>query len=220
MRKYYVEDGLLVKEIAEVYKCCPATISKYLKEFNIERRNTKPWTSDLNRILKKKYNKYDLSGEYGIGWTYNTNQEFYFDLEDYDKIKDICWHESDEGYIVGQILGTGKIKKMHNIVTGWNYVDHIKHKPYDNRKSQLRKANDKLNSRNRSTPCNNSSGCKGVCWDTHKSSWRAYISIDKKHIELGYYKNKDDAIKARKQAEEKYQKEWSYDNSMKYESEE
>ena len=39
----------------------------------------------------KKYNKYDLSGEYGIGWTSNTNQEFYFDLEDYDKIKDYCW---------------------------------------------------------------------------------------------------------------------------------
>lgn len=44
-------------------------------------------------LSNKEYNKYDLSGEYGIGWTSNTNKEFYFDLEDYDKIKDYCWCE-------------------------------------------------------------------------------------------------------------------------------
>ena len=36
-------------------------------------------------------NVYDLSGEYGIGYTLK-GEEFYFDLEDYDKIKDYCWH--------------------------------------------------------------------------------------------------------------------------------
>ena len=41
----------------------------------------------------KKYNKYDLSSDYGIGWTSNTNEKFYFDLEDYDKIQDYCWSE-------------------------------------------------------------------------------------------------------------------------------
>lgn len=39
----------------------------------------------LNMSLKK-YNTYDLSGEYGIGYT-EKGEEFYFDLEDYDKIK-------------------------------------------------------------------------------------------------------------------------------------
>ena len=38
---------------------------------------------------RKKYNTYDLSGEYGIGYTSN-GDTFYFDLEDYDKIKDYC----------------------------------------------------------------------------------------------------------------------------------
>ena len=47
----------------------------------------------------KKYNKYNLNGEYGIGWTSNTNEEFYFDLEDYDKIKDYCWFLDNRGYI-------------------------------------------------------------------------------------------------------------------------
>ena len=36
---------------------------------------------------RKKYNDYDLTGEFGVGWTKNTNKEFYFDLEDYDLIK-------------------------------------------------------------------------------------------------------------------------------------
>lgn len=31
-------------------------------------------------INNKLTNKYDLSGEHGIGWTTNTNREFYFDL--------------------------------------------------------------------------------------------------------------------------------------------
>ena len=35
----------------------------------------------------KKYNTYDLTREYGIGYTTNTEEEFYFDLEDYDLIK-------------------------------------------------------------------------------------------------------------------------------------
>lgn len=43
----------------------------------------------------KKYNIYNLTGEYGIGYTSNTNKEFYFDIEDYDKIKNYCWYEFD-----------------------------------------------------------------------------------------------------------------------------
>ena len=38
--------------------------------------------------IKKKYNTYDLSGEFGIGYT-SKDEKFYFDLEDYDKIKKI-----------------------------------------------------------------------------------------------------------------------------------
>ena len=45
---------------------------------------------EVRSKIHKKYNQYDLSGEYGIGWTSNTNEEFYFDLEDYNKIKNYC----------------------------------------------------------------------------------------------------------------------------------
>ena len=46
----------------------------------------------------KKYNTYDLSSDYGIGYT-SKGEEFYFDIEDYNKIKDYCWHISGNGYL-------------------------------------------------------------------------------------------------------------------------
>ena len=53
-------------------------------------------------IIRRKYNNYDLSGEYGIGYT-SKGEEFYFDLEDYDKIKDYCWFKNDSGYILAAL---------------------------------------------------------------------------------------------------------------------
>lgn len=69
----------------------------------------------------KQYNKYDLSGEYGIGWTSNTNEEFYFDLEDYDKIKDYCWFKTkSKNYIMlmAKDPSTRKHIYMHWLVMG------------------------------------------------------------------------------------------------------
>ena len=76
----------------------------------------------------KKYNTYDLSGEYGIGYTSNTNKEFYFDLEDYDKIKDHCW-SSNRGYIVTKANNT--TYNLHRLIMNANdteKVDHIYHR--------------------------------------------------------------------------------------------
>ena len=49
----------------------------------------------------KKYNTYDLSGEYGIGYT-SKGEEFWFDLNDYNKIKDYCWYYNSNGYLCSQ----------------------------------------------------------------------------------------------------------------------
>lgn len=51
---------------------------------------------------------------------------------------------------------------------------------------------------------NNTSGCKGVCWDKNNLNWRAYIYFQNKRYNLGSYKDINLAIKARKDAEEKY----------------
>lgn len=216
LKRLYIDEHMTCVEIGKIYGCNRVTIENRLKEYNIPRRTENDWTADWNRKTKKKYNQYDLSGDYGIGWTYNTGQEFYFDLDDFHLIKDICWMENSEGYIVGRAESylKSKIVKMHNVITDYPYVDHIYHKKYDNRRSQLRRANDQLNAHNRIIPSNNTSGVKGVCWRKREQKWRAYITVNHKRIELGDYIDIKDAIEARKKAEEKYFGEWNYTEAV------
>ena len=52
--------------------------------------------------LNKQCNIYDLSGEYGIGYT-SKGEEFWFDLEDYDKIENYSWYINNRGYVCAKI---------------------------------------------------------------------------------------------------------------------
>jgi len=52
----------------------------------------------------------------------------------------------------------------------------------------------------------NKSGHKGVIWMASRNKWKAYIGFQGKQIVLGYFTSKEDAIFARKEAEEKYHK--------------
>lgn len=176
---------------------------------------------EYNKTVRKKYNKYDLNSyDFGVGWTTNTNREFYFDKEDFDKIKNIAWREEKQGYIYGTY--NKKQVFMHRLVLGlvnknWTkiQVDHIKHKKYDNRKSELRIVSCVQNTANQSLNKINTSGVKGVDIDKRYGTWKARIGVNNKRIYLGSFKNFEDAVKARKEAEEKYYGEYSYDNSMK-----
>lgn len=51
---------------------------------------------------------------------------------------------------------------------------------------------------------NNNSGCTGVCYDPSKKLWRAEIMLQGKRYYLGRYRRKEDAIRARECAREKY----------------
>lgn len=51
---------------------------------------------------------------------------------------------------------------------------------------------------------NNKSGVKGVYFHKQKQKWCAVIGYRRKQINLGYFKDINDAITARKEAEEKY----------------
>lgn len=64
-----------------------------------------------------------------------------------------------------------------------------------------------INAINRDTTfSNNTSGVTGVRWDKSRERWLSEIKFKKKRYFLGRYKNKEDAIKARKDAEEKLHK--------------
>src|SRR6185369_2984799 len=57
------------------------------------------------KSYKRKTNTYDLSGKYGIGFT-TKDEEFYFDLEDYNKIKNYCWR-IHRGYVETSVTNNG-----------------------------------------------------------------------------------------------------------------
>jgi len=161
---------------------------------------------------KRKYNTYDLTGEYGIGFT-NKGEEFFFDLEDYDLIKNYCWIKHC-GYIEANSLifnGNTNIK-MHRLVMRETdkdvKVDHIYHKLYDNRKSELRSCSNAENCANHVIHKNNTSGKSGISWRKDNSKWRVRIWKDYKCYNIGSFSNYEDAVMARDEAEIKYFKEY------------
>lgn len=146
------------------------------------------------KFKHKRGNDYDLTHEYGIGYT-TKGEIFYFDLEDYEKIKPYSWYAS-RGYI--QTLSGKTHISMHRFVLNASkIVDHINHNKSDNRKSNLRECTPAQNSMNRN-------GVAGITFDKLSNKWNAYIGINYKRINLGYFKVKQDAIEARKKAEKKY----------------
>ena len=86
-----------------------------------------------------------------------------------------------------------------------NLVDH-EHKPNSNNEiKNLRLASKSQNGTNRvNLPSNNTSGVIGVCWDKICKKWKALIMINGKAKHLGYFINKEDAIKARREGAIKY----------------
>ena len=185
--------------------------------YNLKSGHTKScgcFNSECASKRHKQYNTYDLSGEYGIGYT-NKGEEFYFDLEDYDKIKDYCWRiDNKDHYVVTTFKG--KILCFHRIIMNINDssldVDHINHVKHNNRKSNLRIVKRNQNASNK-TPSNNR--VPGVMFRKTKNKWIARITKNYKNIYLGSFNSFEEAVRARKEAEEVYFGEYSYDNSMK-----
>lgn len=172
-----------------------------------------------NGQFQKRRNRIDLSGDFGIGWT-SKDEEFWFDKEDLPIIQSNCWYYNSKGYVQATDRKTRKTIKLHRVIMGVTdpsiQVDHKNHPPRhehkkDNRKANLEIVTQSENSQNRSLATNNTSGVVGVSWDKRDEIWKAYIKINHHTIHLGSFIDKEDAIKARKEAEIKYFGEHRYD---------
>lgn len=169
-----------------------------------------------NGKKQKKYNEYDLSGEYGVGYTLK-NQPFYFDLADYEKIKDYCWSFNGAGYLTAN-LGSNNIAFMHRYIMDCPddmVVDHIhgEDSKNDNRRSNLRICTRYQNNMNHKVSKMNTSGCVGVSYSNKDKRWCATIKENGNYHFLGSFIAYDDAVKARKEAEEQYFGEYSRERS-------
>lgn len=164
--------------------------------------------SEFNSNAKKKYNNYDLeSEEYGVGYDVNGKQ-FIFDKDDFEKFKKYCWHIC-RGYAVTEVEKGNTLYLHKLILENFEDVDHINGNTLDNRKSNLRKATHQQNMMNQKIHKNNTSGVSGVTFNKRNQCWVARIGYRMKRIYLGSFSNYEDAVKARKEAEKKYFKEWN-----------
>lgn len=175
---------------------------------------------EIRSEIGKRNCTFDLnSAEYGIGYTMK-GDEFWFDKEDYDLIKNYCWNYDAQGYVVAKERGTGRDIKLHRLVLNVTdpdvKVDHKKHPPRnehkkDNRKLNLDIVTTSQNNMNVSLRIDNKSGVAGVFWNKDRQKWQAQIRVNKQLVYLGLFINKEDAIKARKDAEIKYFGDHRYD---------
>ena len=155
---------------------------------------------------KHKENKYDLSNDYGIIWSHNTNQEIYFDLDRANEVLQYGWSIGINGYPVAKIDNT--LVTMHMFL-GYKHHDHHNRNKLDNRKENLVKCTQQENSCNRSLASNKTSNVTGVSWHKNAHRWIARIRYNGENIYLGSFINKKDAIIARLEAEKQYFKEFA-----------
>ena len=83
-------------------------------------------------------------------------------------------------------------------------VDHEDGNGLNNVWSNLRAVTRTENSKNVRKTRANTSGTTGVCWDKRSRRWYAYLGHNSRHMNLGQFHNKEDAIAAREAAEVTY----------------
>jgi len=143
----------------------------------------------------------------------------------HNQIKKIFYYNPDTGEIrkrsgsFGEVANNGYIRFRHKRKScaahkiAWIYmtghwpdsdIDHIDHDRKNNKWTNLRMVSRQDNMRNASLSKANTSGFTGVTWCNQQKQWRAQICVDGKSIKLGRFNEIDEAITARKTANNKY----------------
>lgn len=131
------------------------------------------------------------------------------DDEDYELVKKYSWYASP-AYSKNNFYAKSRTRDnkwifMHRLIMDFPkcVIDHRNGLGLDNRKINLRKANDSQNGMNRMRlNANNTSGFKGVYWSSGK--WRATIMVNRKHIRGGRFLDKVEAAKKYNEMAVKY----------------
>lgn len=117
---------------------------------------------------------------------------------------------NDTGYLITSIKG--KKYRVHRIIYEMHHgpipekleIDHIDGNRLNNKIENLRTVTARENCQNTRLRSDNTSGRVGVSFAKRDKYWYASIRVDGKTIPLGHYKEFNQAVKARKKAESKY----------------
>lgn len=167
-------------------------------------------------VVNAKDNVIEDCGDYVKVFFNNCRDYVKVDKDDFNKIKDLCWHKNDAGYAVART--DDKLVKMHRLLMGFPPdldIDHINQNKLDNRKDNLRVATKQQNLFNHGIQRNNISGVKGVRWNKKNRKWVAYISFNGEQKYLGSFNNIEEAHLVRKEKEIELFKEFSPENTRR-----
>lgn len=112
------------------------------------------------------------------------------------------------GYTHGTIFDVAY--RGHRVIWKWmtgeepDFIDHINGTRDDNRWSNLRSVPKVENEKNVKLRIDNTSGHVGVQWSLQMQKWSAQVHVNNRIRHLGFYHSIDDAIRARKAGERKY----------------
>lgn len=135
------------------------------------------------------------------------------DEADWPMVQGLTLYRGTNGYVYFSMgsLETHKTQTLHSLLLGphkGRHIDHINGDKLDNRRENLRVATHSQNQVNRkSLNKNNRSGARGVSFAPNRSPlkpWRVQITVDGKNIHLGQFGSKEDAISARRLAEQEH----------------
>lgn len=129
-------------------------------------------------------------------------QKALVDDADYERLSKFNWcvfRRKGTFYAMrGLWLGEGKQRTllMHRAILGLRSnqkVDHVDGNGLNNTRSNLRVATTSENGMNRGKQKNNKSGFKGVCFFARTNKWVAYIRVNRKSRNLGYFFTPEEA---------------------------
>lgn len=123
------------------------------------------------------------------------------DDDDFERINKYSWrfHNGYAARTTSRSAGRRTTILMHREILGEvpenMDVDHINGNKSDNRKSNLRVVTRKQNMHNAPKKANNTTGYKGVHFDSRRGKYRARFKLDGKDCWLGYFENPHDAAR-------------------------
>ena len=149
--------------------------------------------------------RYKILDNYAVG-VFENGKEMLLDIDDLDIVSDRSWNIDSLGYPYTVV--DGRNVRLHIFLLGKPQkglvTDHINRNKLDNRRGNLRRCTQRENTHNSPIRSNNKSGVTGVYYDKKLKLWRAQIQVNGKPKHLGGFKNLEDAVITRKQAENKY----------------
>jgi len=136
--------------------------------------------------VRGRHRKYEIVWNY-INLEISSWEYTKIDLEDFDEVRKSCWVKTSHKSVSHNWYVHSNIKwkyiKLHQFVTWYNFVDHINRDTLDNRKSNLRQSNPKLNTQNTKRNINFT-----YKWETKcLQEWSNILWINRETLRYNYH---------------------------------